>query len=181
MRNFGVLAVSVLFLAGTLPAAADEQMTPLAVSGAWMAVAHSDTITDPPDVCLAIEPSAKFAIRADDTDVEFRLGNDSWSLPAGVTGTLELDVNGHKYAIDISGNTSTMVDAPVADGQLLKIVTDMNTANSMTVIAGTASPVQVSLNGSTTVLTAFLTCAGIQAPNKSGANPFQSASPRASQ
>ncbi|HEY1856404.1 hypothetical protein [Acidocella sp.] len=175
MRNFGFLAASVLFFAWALPATADEQVTPLAVSGDWMAAAHSDSITDPPDVCMAMEPSAKFFIRVDNTDIEFRLANDSWSLPAGVTGTLEVDVNGKKYPLDITSNTSTMVSATVGQDVFLKIVGDMNKASSMSVIAGSAAPVQVPLDGSNTVMNAFLTCANIHAPSQGGGtNPFQS-------
>jgi fructose-specific component phosphotransferase system IIB-like protein len=66
-----------------------------------------------------------------------------------------------------------MVAATVSDAQLLSVVADMNKAGSMSVIAGSAAPIDVSLNGSNTVLTAFLTCANIQAPNLGGGtNPF---------
>jgi hypothetical protein len=154
-------------------ARADDQITPLAQNGDWIALQHAPSVTDPPDVCLAVNPNANFAIRADDTDVEFRLTNTTWALPTDVTGTLELDVNGNKYALHITSNTNTSIAAEVENDQLLKIITDMNKAASMTVVAGTAAPVQVSLSGSNTVITAFLTCANIQAPSQGGgANPF---------
>lgn len=91
-----------------------------------------------------------------------------WSLPADVTGTLELNVNGNKYPMDITSNTNTMVAAVVDQDELLKIVGDMNKTSSMSVIAGDAAPVQVPLDGSNTVMNAFLTCANIQAPNQGG-------------
>lgn len=182
MRIWGVLAVVGFLLGAIFPVVADEQMTPLAVSGDWVAVAHSDTITDPPDVCLAIEPGTNFAIRADNTDIEFRLANNSWSLPADVTGTLELEVNGNKYPLGITSNTNTMVSATVKQAEFLQIVGDMNNASSMSIIAGDAAPAKIPLDGSNTVMNAFLTCANIQAPSQGGGtNPFQSASPPASQ
>jgi len=154
-------------------ARADEQIIPLAQDGDWAALEHSTSITDPPDVCLAINLNANFGIRADNTDIEFRLENHSWALPADITGTIEPDVNGNQYPFPITSNTSTSIAAEVDPDKLLDIVSDMNKASSMTVTAGHAAPEQVSLNGSNTVIAAFLTCANIQAPGEGGgANPF---------
>lgn len=159
-------------------AQADEQLTPLAAEGEWAAVSHSDSITDPPDVCMALDASKGFGIRVDNTgDLEFRLANPSWSLPSDVTGSLAFAVNGHNYSIDITGNTSNAVSASVTQDQLIPIITDMEKATSMSVKAGSASQIQIPLDGTTAVLTAFLTCAGIQTPtpNTGGANPFAGA------
>ena len=55
-----------------------------------------------------------------------------------------------------------------------KLVAAMDKAGSMTVTVGKAGPVTVSLNGSTVVVRAFETCAGIPANTSApkGANPF---------
>jgi hypothetical protein len=49
------------------PAVADEQMTPLASQGNWIAMSHSASITDPPDVCFAASVDG-LALRTDNTD-----------------------------------------------------------------------------------------------------------------
>lgn len=174
MRISSVLAASAFLLGGIFPAVA-EQMRPLAVNGDWVAMAHVDTLIDPPDVCLAMEPNANFFIRATKTSTEFRFANYSWSLPADVTGTLELDVNGNKYPLDVTGNTNTMVSASVKKTEFLKIIGDMNKASAMSVTAGNSAPVRVPLDGSNTVMSAFLTCSNIRDPRRvGGTNPFQS-------
>jgi len=173
------LAFAFVFVASA--AFADEQVTPIAEGGDWIAVQHTASMTDPPDVCGAIDTAANLIIRLDSSDIEFRLSNDSWALPANVTGTLELDVAGDKYPLAISDNTNTRVDAVVTNDQLLAIIGDMNKATTMTAIAGRADPVQVNLIGSGPVLTAFLTCGGIAPPNNINgdtvSNPFGPAPP----
>jgi hypothetical protein len=156
------------------PALADEQLTPIASGGTWLAIQHSDSITDPPDVCLAVDEQTHFAMRYDQNDIEFRLSNESWTLPANITGTLELDVNGSKYPLPVSFNTSTMISAIVSQDLLLSVIGDMQKTYSMAVIAGHAAPLPINLAGSAPVLNAFLTCADIPEPNNSGAgnNPF---------
>ncbi len=155
------------------PAFADEQMTPLAVSGDWIAMAHSDSMTDPPDVCLAFNSDAGFAIRADDNDVEIRYQNASWSLPDNVTGVIDLKIQTDDFPLQISDNTNNQVTAVITDDQLSKIVADMNKAASMTVAAGSGPPTAVSLDGSNVAITAFLTCAGKDQPGSTGgSNPF---------
>jgi hypothetical protein len=91
-------------------ARADEQMLPLAASGDWVAVEHSDSETSAPDVCLAmtVPGSGKgLAFRAATSDIEVRLNDESWSLPAQVTGSLVFDVGTYhavrQYKHDGSG------------------------------------------------------------------------------
>jgi hypothetical protein len=169
-----VFAITLIFAIGILKAGADEQMVPLAASGDWVAVAHHDSITDPPDVCLAMAPSYNFALRTDENDNELRYGNDSWSLPAGVTGSLIVSVNAHTYTYAITANTNTDVSAVLSNGDLQTLVADMNVAASMTVKAGSSPPSTIPLDGSKTVVTAYLTCADINQPGSTGGvNPFQ--------
>jgi hypothetical protein len=179
MPRFAPAAFAACALAA-LPcprARADEQMLPLAASGDWVAVEHSDSETSAPDVCLAmtVPGSGKgLAFRAATSDIEVRLNDESWSLPAQVTGSLVFDVGTYHAVIDITDNTNTMVAAVITSDQLLALIAAMNKAESMTVSAGKAEPTLVSLSGSKTVTTAFLTCAGIRAPGEGGGtNPFQ--------
>lgn len=158
------------------PAVADEQLLPLAASGDWIAAAHADSATDPPDVCVAATTDASpvFILRASTDDIEVRFADDSWSLPAAVKGALAVDVGTYHAALDISYNTSSMVMAVITPEQLQAMVAAMDKAGSMTVTAGKAAPITISLNGSNKATTAFLTCAGIRAPGEGGgANPFQ--------
>lgn len=174
MKRLSLLAF-ICGLAAPSAVWADEQSTPLAAEGDWVTMAHSVSETAPPDVCVAGAPSAGFGIRIDDSgSIEFRLSNNSWSLPSNVTGNIAIAVAGHRYSFDISANTSNSIAASITVDQLMPVVADMEAANSMTVKAGSDAPLQVPLDGSTTALTALLTCGGIQAPNSksSGSNPF---------
>lgn len=160
-----------------LPAAAlaDEQLTPLAANGDWAAFEHRESMEDPPDFCVAMDIADHFYIRADSNDLELRYEDDSWSLPANVTGNLKIDVNNDKFVLPISGNTNTMVIAVITQDQLQKIVGDMNNVSSMQLTPGAGQPITLSLNGSNQAVTALLTCANISQPgNTGGANPFQS-------
>jgi hypothetical protein len=180
MKTERPLLMIIAFLVAIVPwasAMADEQTNTLAVGGDWIAAAHSDSMTDPPDVCIAFDGSANFGIRADDSDVEIRYGNDSWSLPDNVTGILDIKINSHDYPLDVSANTNNQVTAAITDDQLQKLVNDMNVSSSMTVKAGSGPGENVSLDGSNAVITAFLTCAGKPQPGSTGGtNPFGTSS-----
>lgn len=155
-------------------ARADEQIVPLAESGTWMAAAHKESMADPPDICIAEEAQSNFALRADTNGVQLRLSNNSWSLPSGVTGQLEVKVGSYDQAFDIDDNTDTMVNAEVSQDQVGPLLNAIANGSIMTVIAGKAKPIDVSLAGSATALNAFRTCAGISgsAPG-GGSDPFQ--------
>jgi hypothetical protein len=177
VMSLKTIRILTLILIG-LPCAswADDQINPLASEGDWVAESHSNSMTDAPDLCIAANPSSGLGIRIDDTgDIQLRLINLSWSLPANVTGSMNFVVNSNKYSFDISANDSTWIAADVTQAQLLPLVKDMETADSMTLKAGSAS-VTVPLDGSNTALTALLTCADIQSPtsNTGGTNPFSS-------
>ena len=173
MRSFGILGLA-LAVSCAIPALADEQLIPLAQSGSWAAVEHRPSMTDPPDVCLASVINGAMALRSDGTTVELRSGNDSWSLPDGVQGSISFTVNGNTYSFDIVSNTDTMVSADVDADKVQPILDDMAKASSLTLTIGKAKPISVSLSGSSKALNAFRTCAGIgRGAAGGGTNPFQ--------
>ena len=177
MRLTIILASLLTYMVLPLVASADEQLTPLVVDGDWAALEHRESMEDPPDICIAAELANHFFIRADSNDIEIRYSDSSWSLPANVTGTMNLAVNGDSYPLPITDNTNDMVIATISQDQLQKIVADMNKAGSMAVTPGSGSATTISLSGSNQAVTAFLTCAGISQPgNTGGSNPFQSSS-----
>ena len=164
----------------TLPAAADEQMRLLATSGRWIAVAHSPSMTATPDVCVVattLPTAEQFAIRADVASTEVRLFDEDWSLPAGLTGSLKIDVGAYHHEFNIDANTSTLVSTGVDHNELLLLFAAMDNAGSMSVTAGSAKPLVVSLAGSTKATNAFRTCAGIRSSGSGGgSNPFSGGS-----
>src|ERR1700735_5364558 len=160
MRSFGILGLA-LAVSCAIPALADEQLIPLAQSGSWAAVEHRPSMADPPDVCLASVINGAMALRSDGSTVELRSGNDSWSLPDGVQGSISFTVNGNTYSFDIVSNTDTMVSADVDADKVQPILDDMAKASSLTLTIGKAKPISVSLSGSSKALNAFRTCAGI--------------------
>jgi hypothetical protein len=152
----------------------DEQIVPLAQSGDWMAAEHTTSMTAPPDVCMAVDNEGDLAFRSDGTSVEIRSQNQSWSLPDGVQGTVEIIVNGNTYTFNIDSNTDKMIDAEVDPSKVSPILDDIAKASSLQMTIGKAKPITVSLSGSAAALNAFRTCAGISgsAPG-AGTNPFQ--------
>ncbi len=175
MRRILVLTATALCI--PLFARADEQLTPLAAAGNWVAFEHRQSMEDPPDFCVAMDMRDGFALRSDGNDIEVRYFNHSWSLPSNVSGNLKLAVNGNSYVMPISDNTNIMVMAAITQDQLEKIVSDMNKASSMQLTPGSGSAVTISLNGSNQAVTAFLTCSGFNQPGSTGGeNPFSSPS-----
>jgi hypothetical protein len=172
-----VLTACPLALGLARPALADETMVQLATGGDWMALAHRPSMVAAPDVCLAVYQSSSgnnIALRIDNHDVEFRVGNEDWSLPSGVAGTIKVAVGTWYTFMDVAFNTNDRVDAMMSRDQLVGMVKVMDNAAAMMVTIGHAAPIPVSLNGSTKVTNALLTCAGIRneaAP--SGKNPFE--------
>lgn len=168
------LLLVAIFGGVAAPAVADELMVPLAASNTWAAAAHKSSMVDPPDVCIAIETQSHFALRADETGVQLRLSDDSWSLPSGVTGQIEVKIGGYDQSFGIDDNTDTMVNAEVSEDQTSSLLDAIAQGSSMQVIAGKSKPIIVSLIGSSTVLNAFRTCAGISgSASSTGSNPFQ--------
>lgn len=172
LRIAGVLVTVASF--GSNIALADESLVPIAEKGSWIAFAHRDSMVDRPDVCAATEINSHFAIRADANDVEVRLVNETWSLPADVTGTIVIKVGADDYDLDIGSNTDKMVAAVIPQDKVVPLLDAAAKASLMTVLAGKGKPISVSLSGSSTVLNAFRTCAGISGSAVGGgANPFQ--------
>jgi len=166
-----VLASTVLIMPR---ARADEQMVPLAESGTWMALAHKPSMMDAPDMCGAMESTKHFILRADTSDTEIRISNDAWSLPADVSGNIEVKVGAIDDTFDITYNTDTVVGATVGPDQLVPLLDAIAKETFLTVIAGKAPSIRVPLGGSATALNAFRTCAGISGSAKGGgSNPFQ--------
>lgn len=155
-------------------ARADEQMIPLAESGTWMAFAHKPSIIEAPDMCGAVESTKHFILRADTSDTEIRISNDAWSLPADVTGNIEVKVGTIDDTFAITYNTDTVVGATVSPDQLVPLLDAIAQETFLTVIAGKAPLIRVPLGGSATALNAFRTCSGISGSAKGGgSNPFQ--------
>jgi hypothetical protein len=169
------LALAAVLCILSASAYADEQMIPLAQSGDWVAVAHQVSLTARPDVCIAAnntDPGVIF--RADADGVQFRVLNKSWSLPAGVRGTVVVTVGNWSNAFEIDGNDDSMVNAEAAQDVAAAMFAAMDKASAMTVTVGKAKPFSVSLAGSTKTTNAFRTCAGIKSNAPGGGdNPFK--------
>jgi hypothetical protein len=180
MKTATATLAACAIAAFTLPAAADEQTTVLAESGRWVAAAHSPSMTAAPDLCVlatTLPTEQTFLIRADVSSTEVRLADEDWSLPAGLTGSLKIDVGAYHHEFNIDANTNTLVSTGVDHEELLLLFAAMDQAGSMSVTAGTAKPLVVSLAGSTKATNAFRTCAGIRSSGSGGgSNPFSGGS-----
>jgi hypothetical protein len=172
-NSLAVLATVLCLLSAS--AYADEQIVPLAQSGDWAAVAHKESETAPPDVCIAANVADPHVVfRADSDGVQFRVSNESWSLPAGVTGNVVVTIGEWSNTFAIDQNTDTMVNAEAAQDVVSAVFAAMDKASAMTVTAGKAKPFSVALTGSTKATNAFLTCAGIKSNAPGGGdNPFK--------
>lgn len=175
--KMGMLTLVVL-LGAALPAAADEMIVPLAMSGDWAALAHRPSMTAPADVCLATNMAAGdaakgVAFRADEFGVEFRVMDPSWSLPANVQGEVVITIGQWNRSFGVDSNTANMVAVEIPPDDLLSLFKEMDKAAQMSVKVGTAAPFTVSLVGSTRATDAFRTCADIKSNSQSpGSNPF---------
>jgi hypothetical protein len=92
-RTSTVMAATCLLAAGLSGQTfADESMTPLAMSGNWVAFAHHVSMLTPPDTCAAAAAAGQthIILRVDNDNNEFRVANEDWSLPVGITGTIKL-------------------------------------------------------------------------------------------
>lgn len=166
----------VLGLLAFLPrwAEADEHTQTLAVSGSWVAAAHSENMTTSPDVCIVFNPMQNVAFRSGTDGVEFRVINEKWSLPAEVKGSISIAVGQISKEFEIVENSDKWVAATIPEDMLLPLFAEMDKAATMAVIVGKAKPLSVSLAGSAKATNAFRTCAGIHSNAQTpGSNPFQ--------
>jgi hypothetical protein len=170
MRVAGLLAI----LVASGSASADEQVTTLADSGEWAAVAHRGSVVGAPDVCIAGNMAQGFLFRTSSEEFEVRVYNVNWSLPANVSGSIAIRAGAWAKDISITGNTDNMVTAQMVQTDLIDLLSAMDKLSTLSVSVGKAKPIAVSLAGSARVTNAFRTCAGI--PGNSampGSNPFQ--------
>lgn len=157
-----------------ISAFANEQTRILAATGDWAALAHSVDLVSPPDVCLLGHRSSGLAFRHDANGTEARMINKSWSLPAGIEGTITIAAGTWNKTIPIRANTDTAVAAIVDDDDLSPMFAAIDRAATMTIKVGKAKPVVISLAGSTKATNAFRTCAGIKSTTRlPGGNPFE--------
>lgn len=178
MQKFaGLLLLAGVTLAASGAAAQDfSGVRPIAQSGDWIALEHRPSITEAPDVCVAMAVSAGpvFAFRASLEGLEARVSNKKWSLPTEVKGTLTLSAGKFTKTVDIATNTSDTVSADIGPDETDEMFGAMDNASSMTVKVGKDAPFKVSLAGSTRVTNAFRTCAGLKSHAKTpGSNPFE--------
>lgn len=177
-RIFALALGAMLCISGGAYAQSSQQV--LAEQGNWIALSFAPTPLDPPAICFANSVNQSgigIAVWADSRGaLDIRAEDPSWSLPADASGNIAITVNGHNYTYPASAMTAQMIHAVVTQGQLSSLVGDMETAKSMQVKIGSAKPTTISLDGSQLILTAFMTCAGLQNPSKNtgGSNPFSS-------
>jgi hypothetical protein len=163
-----------LISAVSVPAFADEQMETTAASGSWIAGQHSPSETDPPDVCMAFNVDAGVGLRSDGVTTTLRVINDKWSLPDDVQGSILITIGAAATTLEIADNTNNMVEAVLDNANLPTLLDGMAKASSMQLKVGKDKAFSVSLAGSTVVLNAFRTCAGIGGSAAGGgSNPFQ--------
>jgi hypothetical protein len=171
-----VVAVTALAVLGIGSAAADEQLSPIAASGDWVAMAHRTSMVAQPDVCaaLTISNGTMVGLRASGQDIELRVANDGWSLPAEVSGDVHLAIADWSADLEVGSNMDSWVAAPISQDQIGPLLQKASQASAMTVTVGKAKPITVSLAGSAKVLNAFRTCADIHGGDaKGGDNPFK--------
>lgn len=183
-RIFALALGAMVCVGGGAYAQSDDQTQVIAQQGDWTAASYTPTPTDPPSVCIAGSASTTsglgMGLRVDNQgDIDIRASNSSWSLPANASGNITVAVNGHTYSYPATAVSSTMIDASVTEAQLTSLVGDMETASTLQLKVGSSAPTAIPLDGSQVVLTAFMTCSGIQNPsqNTGGVNPFSSSSP----
>jgi hypothetical protein len=170
LRAAVFLAVGVL----ASPVFAQEQIVPLAVSGQWMAMARKENVVAPPDVCMVVNSSAGVGFRADRLNVEFRVIDKSWSLPAAVKGSILISLPGYEKEFPIFDNDATMISVLLGRDGAEQLIDVMDKAGTMTVRVGKAAPKSISLAGSTIATNAFRTCARLRGANAGpGTNPFR--------
>ena len=173
-RMRALLTVCLIFSALVMEARADEQTQILAESGNWGALAHSVSMTAPPDICLAVNPVSGLAFRSDEHKIELRVADKSWSLPAGIAGSMEISIGGWEDKLDIGWNTNDMIAARIPPEVIVSMFASMDKSTSMSIKIGNEKIRKISLSGSTKATNAFRTCAGI--PSNSdipGGNPFK--------
>jgi len=176
MRGLKLAAVMAVSLgcSAVVAAWADEQLRPLAASGAWVAMAHQSSMTAAPDVCMAVNTNANVGLRADSDGVEFRIADNKWSLPAHVSGSIAITIGTWNTNVEIDANTDQSVEAIMPEDVLLAMFVAMDKATTMSVVVGKSKSRIVSLVGSSKATNAFRTCAGIHSSNEAaGENPFK--------
>lgn len=175
------LSLGAMICAGSgAYAQTDGNQQVIAQQGDWVAGSYSPSLISSPTVCIGVsDTTPSFGFRADDQgNIDIRMQDSDWSLPANASGNIKVSVNGHSYAYPGIGMSASEIDASITQDQLTALVGDMEIASSMQVTVGSSAPTTIPLDGSQVVLTAFMTCAGINNPSKNtgGSNPFASSS-----
>ncbi len=168
--RIGIRAFLAMSLASA--AAADEQMTPLSVSGTWVAAAHQRGLTAPPDICGVVDTVTHIGLWTDGGPVQFRVANDDWVLPPRVHGQVTISIADWATTVEISDNYGTVVMAALSAKQRDELLRNMDRGRAMSVKVGNAAPVRVSLAGAKRATDAWRACVGLGGGSP-GSNPFR--------
>lgn len=157
-------------------ASADEVKRVLVETGDWSTRDHAPGATEQADACTTNDDDGVVILHFDAGDdggsIVFRTSNEDWSLPANVSGVIEISIDGQTTDLKITDNTHDMVEAEIDKDGTLALLDAMGKAKVVTVKAGKSAPTKVSLDGMQKALTAFRTCSGVGGSSGGGANPF---------
>lgn len=174
MRVGIVALMAVMVVLSARPSAADDLTTQLAQGGDWFAMAHRPSMVSRTDLCLAFNMKSGVAFRYDGENMQMRMVDKSWTLPADVSGALVVSIGDLSETYIITDNDATSVNVELDEEEYSKFFAKMDKASSMNVVVGKAKPVAVSLSGSTRVMNAFKTCGSIKSDvDGGGVNPFK--------
>ena len=170
-----MIAALTLIAATSVALADDLQPTVEATSGNWVAASFNDG-TDT-KICVAGSADKRLLFRADANDLEVRTADDSWSLSAGLTGEMKVKVGNVEKVAQMQTFNATTLAGIMQPSDVSQLMDAMDKAPSALVTFGSKKTISVSLMGSTRVMNAFRTCAGVHGFASLGASTGNAASP----
>ncbi len=174
MMYIKIFCFGIVLGVASTPTLANETMRSLAMSGDWGAMVDRPTELAPPDVCMAINPRAHFLLRQGDDQFELRVADETWSLPAHATGKLRVQSGAYDKSFDSEVLDATLVGATIDTDLIPALLDALSGGDYAMVTVGKEAPRKVSLSGTSKVLNAFRTCAGIAGSSAGGgSNPFK--------
>ena len=149
------LALMVFLASPALAQTGGTQME--SATGNWLAFSHSNDDIHT-DVCVAMSVDGVVAFRSSSEGVEFRSMDKKWNLTPDTQGDITVKVASASTIFHTSTMGSDTLSALVKQEDVQPLLDAMDKSSSATVLFGTKTTKNVSLNGSTAALNAFRSC-----------------------
>lgn len=129
-----------------------------AAQGNWVAFHHTNDGGVGTDMCVGLSTDTQIAVRVDQNDIEIRFSDSKWSLPSNTQGDVTVAAGNYSHLFHTMSANPTMLTGEMTADEAKALLAALETAPSAKLTFGAKTTKNVSLAGSTKVLSTLQGC-----------------------